>query len=80
MQTNIPAAFYPRHRGWGQNVSISTQLSLKFIMLINVQMPTNFVGIFIFISMLNITTDSLKIEKSLFFNQPGAGRGESISK
>ena len=39
--------------------SISTQLSMKFIMLINVKIPT-IVGILTFISMMNTTSGSLK--------------------
>ena len=37
--------------------SYSTQLSTKFIMLINVKMPT-IVGILIFISMINTTSET----------------------
>ena len=36
--------------------SYSTQLSMKFILLINVKMPT-IVGILTFISMINITSE-----------------------
>ena len=39
--------------------SCSTQLSMKFIMLISVKMPT-MVGIFTFISMINTTSERLK--------------------
>ena len=39
--------------------SCSTQLSTKFILLINVKMPT-IVGILTFISMINTTSESLK--------------------
>ena len=39
--------------------SCSTQLSMKFIMLINVKMPT-IVGILTFISIINTTSESLK--------------------
>ena len=39
--------------------SCSTQLSMKFILLINVKMPT-IVGILTFISMINTTYESLK--------------------
>ena len=39
--------------------SCSTQLSMKFIMLINVKMPT-FVGILTFISIINTTSKTLK--------------------
>ena len=40
-------------------VPCSTQLSTKFILLINVKMPT-IVGILIFISMINTTSERLK--------------------
>ena len=40
-------------------VLCSTQLSTKFIMLINVKMPT-VVGILTFISMINTTSERLK--------------------
>ena len=40
-------------------LSCSTQLSTKFILLINVKMPT-IVGIFTFISMINTTSERLK--------------------
>ena len=39
--------------------SYSTQLSTKFILLINVKMPT-IVGILTFISMINTTSERLK--------------------
>ena len=39
--------------------SCSTQLSMKFILPINVEMPT-IVGILTFISMINITSEILK--------------------
>ena len=39
--------------------SCSTQLSMKFTMLINIKMPT-IVGILTFISMTNITSERLK--------------------
>ena len=45
----------------------STQLSMKFIMLINVKMPT-IVGILIFISRINTTSESLKARKVLYFH------------
>ena len=46
----------------------STQLSTKFILLINVKMPT-IVGILTFISMVNttVTSKSLKARKGVFF-------------
>ena len=43
------------------------QLNIKFIMLINVKMPT-IVGILTFISMINTTNESLKARKSLLLN------------
>ena len=45
--------------------SCSTQQSMKFIMLINVQMPT-VVGILTLISMINTTYESLKSRKVCF--------------
>ena len=44
----------------------STLLSMKFIMLINVKMPT-IVGILTFISMLNATSERLKARKVVIF-------------
>ena len=44
-----------------QNFSCSTELSMKFIMLINGKMPT-FVGILTSISMINTTSESAKQE------------------
>ena len=46
----------------------NAQLSMKFIMLINVKMPTTIVGILIFISMINTASKSLKAKKSFFSN------------
>ena len=46
--------------------SCSTQLSIKFIMLINVKMPT-IVGILSFISKINTPSKSLKARKVFFF-------------
>ena len=47
-------------RPWGyKTFSCSTQLSTKFILLINVKMPT-IVGILKFISMINTTSERLK--------------------
>ena len=43
----------------------SSQLSTKFILLINVKMPT-IVGILIFISMINTTSERLKARNSSF--------------
>ena len=48
--------------------SCSTQMSIKFIMLINVKMPT-IVGIFTFISMKNKTSECLKARKVVIFQQ-----------
>ena len=45
--------------------SCSTELSTKYMLLINVKMPT-FVGICTFISMINTTSERLKAETSLF--------------
>ena len=42
-----------------KNISCSTQLSTKFILLINVKMPTS-VGILTIISMINTTYDRHK--------------------
>ena len=42
--------------------SRSNQLSTKFILLINVKMPT-IVGIITFISIINTTSESLKVKK-----------------
>ena len=43
--------------------SCSTQLSTKFILLINVKMPAD-VGILTFISMINTTSERLKAKNS----------------
>ena len=55
--------FEPRRKKTGPEViklySYSTQLSTKFILLINVKMPT-IVGILTFISMINTTPKRLK--------------------
>ena len=48
-----------RPRGY-KLCSCSTQLSIKFIPLINVKMPTIVVGILTFISMINTTSERLK--------------------
>ena len=53
-----------RRRGY-KIFSCSTQLSTKFILLINVGMPT-IVGILTFISMINTTSERLKQETSSF--------------
>ena len=47
--------------------SYSTQLSTKFILLINVKIPT-IVGILIFISMINTTSERLKSKKLLYLS------------
>ena len=46
-----------------QNFSCSTQLALEFILLINVKMPT----ILIFISKINITSESIKVRTLFIF-------------
>ena len=46
--------------------SCSTQLSIKFIMLINVKMPT-IVGILTFISKINTTSECYNQEKIIIF-------------
>ena len=46
--------------------SCSTQLSTKFILLINVKMPT-IVGIFTFISMIHVNTTSEVLKARNFF-------------
>ena len=46
--------------------SCSTELSMKFIQLINVKMPT-IVGILTFISMVNTTPARFKQEKNIIF-------------
>ena len=45
-----------------KHFSFSTQLSAKFILLINVKMPT-IVGILTFISMINTTSERLKARR-----------------
>ena len=45
--------------------SYTTQLSTKFILLINVKLPT-IVGILTFISMINTTSERLEARTSLF--------------
>ena len=47
--------------------SYSAQLSTKFILLINVKMPT-IVGILTFISMINTTSERLKGKKLLYLS------------
>ena len=49
-----------------QLFSCSTQLSIEFIKLINVKMPT-IVGILTFVSMINETSESLKARKVFIF-------------
>ena len=46
--------------------SRSTQLSTEFIMLINVKMPT-IVGILTFMSIINTTSESLKVREVIIF-------------
>ena len=63
---SIPfGAMIIRPRGY-KLFSCSTQLSMKFILLINVKMPT-VVGILIFISMINTTSEHLKARKDFIF-------------
>ena len=45
-------------------ISCSTQLSMKFILLINVKMPT-IVGILTFISRINTTSECFKQEQMI---------------
>ena len=52
-------------RGY-KTFSCSTQLSTKFILLINVKMPT-IVGILTFISIINTTSERLKARNFLLF-------------
>ena len=47
--------------------SCSTQLSIRFILLINVKMPTNVIGILTFISMNGTTFDGLIKQETLLF-------------
>ena len=51
---------------WGYKTSYSTQLSMKFIMLMNVKMPTT-VGILTFMSMINTISKSLKARTVFVF-------------
>ena len=44
----------------------NAQLHMKFILLINVKMPT-IVGILIFISMINTSSGRLRARKNLYF-------------
>ena len=53
-----PSLFFP----------CSTQMGMKFIMLINVKMPTIVVSILTFISMVNTSSESLKANKNLSFS------------
>ena len=56
--------------------SCSTQLNIKFIMLINVNMPTivinvnmpTIAGILTFISMINTTSENMKARKVFIFH------------
>ena len=51
-----------------KHFSCPTQLSTKFILLINVKMPT-IVGILSFISMINTTSERLKARDIVIFQQ-----------
>ena len=53
--------------GYKKPFSCSTQLSMTFILLINVKMPT-IVGILLFISRINTASESLKAKKNLYFS------------
>ena len=57
--------------------SCSIQLSTKFILLINVKMPT-IVGILTFISMINTTSEKLKARNSLYLSVVYFLRGVEI--
>ena len=57
----------PRPRGYKTFVSCSTQLSMGFIMLINIKMPTTIVGILTFSSMINTISEGLKARKVFIF-------------
>ena len=57
--------YYPRPRGY-KAFLYSSQLGMKFIMLINVKMPL-IVGSLIFISMINKTSETLKARKVFTF-------------
>ena len=48
-----------------KHYSCSTQMSMKFIMLINIKLPTT-VGILIFMSMINTASEHLKARKVYF--------------
>ena len=52
----------------GYKTFFHTQLSTKFILLINVKMPT-IVGILTFISMIDTIPESLKARKVIIFQQ-----------
>ena len=56
---------YTRVRGY-KTFSHSTRLSKKFILLINVKMPT-IVGILTFNSIINTRSESLKVRKVIIF-------------
>ena len=57
--------------------SCSTQLSMKFAMLINVKMPT-IVGILTFISMINTTSERLKVRNFFICQYFGFYEHESL--
>ena len=61
--------FFRKGRPWAEvikKIPCSNQLSMKFIMHINVKMPT-IVGILTFISMINTKSESLKASKVFIF-------------
>ena len=66
----LPAVYVDLHVNSGPEFiklcSCSAKLSIKFIMLINIKMPT-IVGILIFISMINKISASLKARKVFSF-------------
>ena len=56
-----------RFNNWLEAIKLflcSIQLSMKFIMLVNIKVPT-IVGILIFMSMINTTSEHLKARKPL---------------
>ena len=62
LDLGIHAGCFCREKTWPRgykNVPCSNQLSTKFIMLINVKIPT-VVGILTFVSMINATYERLK--------------------
>ena len=62
----VSATRWPRLRSY-KTSSCSTQLSMQFILLINVKMPTTIVGIITFISRINTTFEGLIAKISFNF-------------